>query len=127
MDFEEFRSRFRDPVHETLIGVARERRRVGYKELLEMPEVGLPKEQLKMDVWLRHLPRVLDEINILEHKVKRPLLSAVVVKQRRPRLPGNGFFYSLTVGPLVRTGATEEEKRAVHEKELQKVYEAWAE
>ncbi len=92
-----------------------------------MPEVGLPKEQLKTDAWLRHLPRVLDEINLLEDKAKRPLLSAVVVSQSSD-LPGNGFFYYLSARPgLVPVGATREEKEAVHKQELQRVYAAWAE
>ncbi|MDE0608418.1 MAG: hypothetical protein OXH77_00710 [Anaerolineaceae bacterium] len=92
-----------------------------------MPEVGLPKEELKPYMWQRFLPWILDEVNTVEKDTGRPLLSAVVVSQDSG-LPGDGFFFSLTVGRLLEPEeATEEQKRAVHERELQRVYSAWAE
>ena len=91
-----------------------------------MPEVGLPKEELKPYMWQRFLPWILDEVNIVENDAGRPLLSAVVVSQDS-RLPGDGFFFNLTARPnLVSAGATEEEKRAVHKRELQCVFKEWA-
>ena len=126
-EFCEFRSKYYDSVREALIQVARERRTVGYKELLEMPVVGLPKEQLKPQMWIRYLNWMLDEFNVQEVKAGKPLLSAVVVS-KNSGLPGNGFFFNLTARPgLVPAEATEEEKRAVHEEILQCVYAACAE
>ena len=127
MSFNEYCGKYYDPVRQALIQVARERRTVGYKELLEMQEVGLPKEQLKPYMWLRFLPWMLDEINVQEDAAGMPLLSAVVVS-KDSGLPGNGFFFNLTARPyLVPAGATREEKKAVHEEELQSVYAAYAE
>lgn len=92
-----------------------------------MQKVGLPKEELRPYMWQRFLPPLLDLINSHEHEVGRPLLSAVVVSQDSG-LPGDGFFFNLTAKPgLVPAGATEEEKRAVHARELQCVFEEWAE
>ncbi len=127
MSFNEYCGKYYDPVRQALIQVARERRTVGYKELLEMQEVGLPKEQLKPYMWLRFLPWMLDEINVQEDAAGMPLLSSVVVSKDSGLL-GNGFFFNLTARPyLVPAGATREEKKAVHEEELQCVYAAYAE
>lgn len=123
MEFDEFVDKSCDSVCEVLTTLAREQKKITYKQLAK--EADVPDAD-KPYVWFSYLPGLLDIVNRIEHEEGRPLLSAVVVT-KGTGIPGDGFFDELAVGlGLLPAGASENEKRAFHEKELQKVYKVWA-
>ena len=73
-------------IREMLIQVARQNNTISYSEVGEAVELDManPGERSK-------LANTLDQINREEHKLGRPLLSAVVV-QKESGHPGTGFF-----------------------------------
>ncbi len=73
-------------VYAELKRIARSRAVTDYTAIGQM--IGLDMGNL---VDGNKIADVLDEINFYEHQHGRPMLSAVVIRQRK-NMPGNGFF-----------------------------------
>jgi len=101
-----------------LIEVARKHKIVNYREIAQI--MVIPQSGNYMS---RETGQILGEISQFEHKHKRPLLSAVVVRLDLG-VPGKGFFdLSNHLGRF--KGGSRQDKKKFWEQELQTVYATW--
>ena len=88
-------------------------RSITYKDLMD--EMGRPGRG--------YIGEVLEAICQAEHREKRPLLSALVVRKDNKQ-PSYGFWELRVLSPSLRN-ASMEEKKDRWEKEKRKAYEYW--
>lgn len=101
-----------------LIEVAREHKTVSYGKIAQI--MGIPQSGNYMG---RETGQMLGEISQFEHKHKRPLLSAVVVKSDL-KIPGDGFFrLANNLGKF--KGGSKQDKIEFWKQERQAVYTTW--
>ncbi|MDE0608417.1 MAG: hypothetical protein OXH77_00705 [Anaerolineaceae bacterium] len=113
--------RCKESVRDALIRRACARRTISYSELAR--RVGLPPQRY---VLMRQLPRLVEAINADEVSDGWPLLGALVVR-KADGLPGAGFFrHARELGRLA-PDASRAAERTFHERELQRIFSAWAE
>lgn len=73
-------------LYEKLIEIASSRSTVFYEDLAKFLGLEMSNQENRFRLGV-----MLDEINAVEHKAGRPMLSAVVVR-KNDGLPGAGFF-----------------------------------
>jgi len=103
-------------VFSALVRAARSRGTVTYQEVADL--VGLPITGSYMGVETGH---ILGEISQDEHKLGRPMLSAVAVGV--DGMPGGGFFECAK--GLGKFSGQEGERRRFWEAEVRAVYQLW--
>ena len=120
MNYEALYDRYHDSVRDALIRRACARRTITYSELAQ--RAGLP---LQPYILSRHLPGLLNDINMAEHEEGWPLLGVLVLR-KADGLPGVGFFKLVRKIGRLPPNAGKVGERAFFDKELQRVHSAWA-
>ncbi len=105
-------------VRSALEALARGRRTITYKELVELAAVPEPHRIHRLTLWLEDLARA-------DHEAGAPLLAALAVSRVSPGVPGRGFFQLMAA--LGRYSGPEDGVEAVrhHAHEIERVYAAW--
>jgi len=110
-------------VLERLIQTAHEHQLIHYEEDVATI-MGL---QGRGNHMAKETGHILGEISEDEHNQDHPMLSAVVVRKtgKNKGIPGDGFFnLAISLGKL-GANATDQEKKAFWQNELNQVYEEW--
>ena len=113
--------RCQEAVRDALMRRACASRTTSYSELAQ--RVGLPPQRY---VLLRQLPQLVEAVNADEAADGWPLLGALVVR-KADGLPGAGFFRHARALGRLAPDASRAAERSFHERELQRIYSAWAE
>ncbi|MFN0041627.1 MAG: hypothetical protein ACKVSF_00245 [Alphaproteobacteria bacterium] len=106
-------------VRSALETLARGRRTITYKELVELAAVPEPQRIHRLTLWLEGLARA-------DHEAGAPLLAALAVSRVSPGIPGRGFFQ--LIAALGRYSGPEDGAEAArhHAREIERVYAAWS-
>jgi hypothetical protein len=103
-------------IYEHLKKVASRRQTTTYGQIAPLANLDMSSEADRGEIG-----RILGEISEAEHKARRPMLSAVVVRSG-DGTPGQGFFW-LAKDLGIYDGGDEE---AFFAEELKKVHDYWA-
>ena len=107
-------------VYSALIYAAKDQKKLNYAAVAKI--MGIPETGNYMGAETGHM---LGEISENEHNNRRPLLSAVVVKNNTG-IPGKGLFTLACQLHKLEENTTPEQKKVFWRNELNQVYEKWS-